>query len=60
MMRYKFLRWMYSTRWMDERFVTPLDWFREDDGGDLRRSELNELVENTTCLGALEGKRIEN
>ena len=26
------------------------------DAGDLKRSELNELVENLTCLNALEGK----
>ena len=33
-----------------------LDWCREEDAGDLKRSELNELVENLTCLDALEGK----
>ena len=31
-----------------------LDWYR--DAGDLKRSELNELVENLTCLNAFEGK----
>ena len=29
---------------------------REKDAGDLKRSELNELVETLTCLNALEGK----
>ena len=33
-----------------------LDWYRGEDAGDLKRSELNELVENMTCLNALEGK----
>ena len=27
-----------------------LDWYRGEDAGDLKRSELNELVENMTCL----------
>ena len=33
-----------------------LDWYRGEDAGDLKRSELNELVENLTCLNAFEGK----
>ena len=33
-----------------------LEWYRGGDAGDLKRSELNELVENLTCLNALEGK----
>ena len=33
-----------------------MDWYREDDAGDLKRSELHELVENLTCLNALEEK----
>ena len=33
-----------------------LEWYRREDAGDLNRSELNELVENMTCLNALEGK----
>ena len=32
-----------------------LDWYREEDVGDLWRSELNELVENMTCLNAHKG-----
>ena len=32
------------------------EWYRGEDAGDLKRSELNELVENLTCLNALEGK----
>ena len=31
-----------------------LDWYRGEDAGDLRRSKLSELVENMTCLNALE------
>ena len=31
-----------------------LDWYREEDVGDLRRNELSELVENITALKALE------
>ena len=30
-----------------------LEWYRREDAGDLKRSELNELVENMTCLNAL-------
>ena len=33
-----------------------LDWNRGEDAGDLQRSELNELVENVTCLNAFEEK----
>ena len=33
-----------------------LEWYRGEDAGDLKRSELNELVENLACLNALEGK----
>ena len=32
------------------------DWYREDDAGDLNRSELIELVENLTCLTPSRGK----
>ena len=32
-----------------------LEWYRGEDARDLKRSELNELVENLTCLTALEG-----
>ena len=37
-----------------------LDWHRGEDAGDLKRSELSELVENLTCLNALEGKNWKN
>ena len=30
-----------------------LEWYRGEDAGDFKRSELNELVENLTCLNAL-------
>ena len=33
-----------------------LEWYRGEDAGDLKRMELKELVENLTCLNALEGK----
>ena len=33
-----------------------LDWYRGENAGDLKRNDLNELVENLTCLNALEGK----
>ena len=33
-----------------------LDWYREEDAGDLRRSELSDIVESMTCLNALEVK----
>ena len=57
MTTYKFLRWMHSTRWMDERVVASEKcWYRGEDAGDLKRSELNELVEKLTCLNALEEK----
>ena len=40
--------------------TTVLDWYREEDAEDLRRSELNELVEGRTCLNALEEKSKES
>ena len=55
----KFLRWMHTTRWMDARVVTSEKcWkrYQGEDAGDLKRCELNELVESWTCLNALEGK----
>ena len=33
-----------------------LDWYGQEDAGDLRRKTLNESVENTTAPNALEGK----
>ena len=33
-----------------------LEWYRGEDAGDLKRSDLNELVENLTCLNAVEEK----
>ena len=33
-----------------------LDWCRREDAGDLKRSELNESVENKTCPNALGGE----
>ena len=36
-----------------------LDWYRGEDAGDVKRSELNELVENLTCLNALDEENLE-
>ena len=36
-----------------------LDWYRDEGARDLRRSELNEVVESMTCLNTLEGKNWE-
>ena len=33
-----------------------LDWYRGEDAGDLKRSELNELIDNLTCLNAFQRK----
>ena len=59
----KFLRCMHPTRQnnlsKNEEVVTSeTRWIgvRGEDAGDLKRSELNELVENLTCLNALERK----
>ena len=44
---------------MDERsryIGEVLDEYRGEDAGDFKRSELNELNENWTCLNALEGE----
>ena len=40
-----------KSRYIGEVF----DWYRGEDAGVLKRSALNELVENLTCLNALEG-----
>ena len=37
-----------------------LDWYRREGAGDHKRSELNELVENMTCLNALAGENWKN
>ena len=41
-----------KSRYIGEVF----DWYRGEDAGDLKRSEVNEMVEKWTCLNALEGK----
>ena len=33
-----------------------LDWYRGEDARDLKRRELNEVVENMTCINALAGE----
>ena len=58
MTTYKFRRWMHSVRWMDERVVTSEKCSNgiEENMLEIPRSELNELVENLTCINAFEGK----
>ena len=53
------LRWMHSSRWMDERVATSVKCWSGIEGKMpeiSRESELSELVENWTCLNALERK----
>ena len=38
----------------ESRYIKEVfDWYRDEDAGDLRRSELNVLVESMTYLDAL-------
>ena len=47
----------YETDGRNSRYIGEvLELYRGEDAGDLKRCELNEFVENLTCLGALEGK----
>ena len=47
----------YEMDGRESRYIREvLNWCRKGDVGDLRRSGLNELVENLTRLNALEGK----
>ena len=51
-----FLRWLYSTRFRNNRYINAvLDWYRED-AGDLRRSESNAFAVNMTALSASRSK----
>ena len=54
----KFLRWMHSTRWMDERVVTSEKCWSgiEEKIREISREVNYELVETWTCLNALERK----
>ena len=60
MTTYKFVRWMDPFFEMDgrkNRYIGEvLEWKRGEDSGDLKRSELNELVEKLTCLNTFEEK----
>ena len=48
---------LYEMNGRESRCIKKiLDWYREEDAGDLRRSKLNEFVESMTCLNAREGK----
>ena len=41
--------------WRKSRYIGEVfEWYRGEDAGDLKRSALNELVGNWTCLNALE------
>ena len=58
-MTYKFLRRMYSARWMDERVVTSEKcWVGIEEKMPEISREVNQmkLVENLTCLNPFEGK----
>ena len=53
----KFLRWFYEMDGRKSRHIREVfDWYRGEDAEDLKRNELNELVENMTCLNALAEK----
>ena len=42
---------------MSRYIGTVLEWYRGEDAGNLKRSELNELVENLTCLNVFDVKK---
>ena len=45
----------------ESRYIKEvLDWYRDEDAGDLRRSELNELLERMTYLKSLSEIRNQN
>ena len=47
----------YEMDGRESRYIKEVsDWYREKDARDLRRNELNELVEYTTALNPFEGK----
>ena len=47
----------YEMDGRESRYIKEvLDWYRDERATDLRRSELNELVESMTCLNAIEVK----
>ena len=60
MTTFKFLRCMhafYEKGGRGSRYIGEvLEWHRGEDAGDLRRGELDELVQNWTYLNALEVK----
>ena len=48
----------YKMDGRESRYIKEvLEWYREEDARDLRRSELNELVDSMTCLSAFKGER---
>ena len=48
---------LYEMDGRKSRYIREaLEWYRGEDARDLKRSELNELVVNLTCLNELEGK----
>ena len=50
----------YETDGRKSRYIGEvLEWYGGEDAGGLKRSERNELVENLTCLNALEGENLE-
>ena len=48
---------LYEMGGRESRYIGEvLEWSRGEDAGDLKRTELNELVENLTCVNAFEEK----
>ena len=47
----------YEMNGHESRYIKEvLDWFREEDTRDLKRSELNQSIGSMTCLSVLKGK----
>ena len=47
----------YETDGRKSRYIGEvLDWYRGEDAEDLKRSEVNKMVENMPCLNAFDGK----
>ena len=62
MTTYKFLRWIHSNERdgrQSRHIGEVLDWHRGDDAGDLKRSELKELVENFEMSQRPRGENLE-
>ena len=50
-------RQVFEMSGRESRYIKEvLGWYREEDAGDLKRSELKELVESMICLNVFDGK----